>query len=309
MAGSTRRVLVVQVTSGGAPSVLRPGIESLKNEIHARKSLNAYGVMAAPYLTEAGLQLCREAGVGCVDLAGNCYLSVGPIYIELKGNPNPSPAKLDFSIFSPKSSRISRALLSAPARSWQVQELSSEAGVSIGLASRIKDQLIKEGYLEEEHRLLKLVNPGGLLDMWTEHYEYKKSRITEYYSLVGPQKLESEVQAVCSRIGVRSALALFSGAARVAQYVRMDKTFLYIESGLDEIVKALELKIGLSGSNLMLLEPFDAGIFQGSHSIGSDTIVSDLQLYLDLKSFKGRGSEAADFLRRSRIEPTWNPTR
>lgn len=307
--GSTKRVLVVQVKSGGAPSILRAGLESLKKEILARKSLNAYGVIAAPYLTEAGIQLCKENGVGCIDLAGNCYLSAGPIYIELKGNPNPSPARPEFSLFSPKSSRISRALLSAPARLWQVQELSSEARVSIGLASRIKDQLIKEGYLQEEHRLLKLVNPGGLLDMWSEHYAYKKNRITEYYSVVGPQKLESEVQSVCSRMGLRSALALFSGAARVAPYVRMDKAFLYIERGLDDIVKALDLKVGLSGSNLMLLEPYDAGIFQGSRSVGSETIVSDLQLYLDLKSFKGRGNEAADFLRRSRITPTWNPSK
>ena len=89
----------------------------------------------------------------------------------------------------------------------------------------------------------------------------------------------------------------------------MDKAFLYIERGLDDIVKALDLKIGLSGSNLMLLQPYDAGIFQGSRSVGSETIVSDLQLYLDLKSFKGRGNEAADFLRRSRITPTWNPSK
>ena len=140
--GATTRVLVVQVKSGGSPSVLRAGIESLKKEILARKSPNAYGVIAAPYLTEAGMQLCKEYGIGCIDLAGNCYFSAGPIYIELKGNPNPSPARPEFSLFSPKSSRISRALLSAPARLWQVQELSGEARVSLGLASRIKDQLI-----------------------------------------------------------------------------------------------------------------------------------------------------------------------
>lgn len=308
-AGSTRRVLVVFAKPGGAPSVLRPGIESLRQEILARKLPDAYGVMVAPYLTEAGLQLCKDNGVGGIDLAGNCYLNFGPIYIERKGNPNPSPARFEFSLFSPKSSRISRLLLSDPARLWQVQKLSIEASVSLGLASRIKDHLIKEGYLQEEHRLLKLVNAGGLLDLWAEHYAYKKNRITEYYSGVGPLRLESEVQSVCSRMGFRSALALFSGASRVAPYVRIDKAFLYTEGGLDEIVKALDLKIGLSGSNLMLLEPYDAGVFQGSRIVGSETIVSDVQLYLDLKSFKGRGTEAAEFLRRTRIEPTWNPNK
>ena len=50
--------------------------------------------------------------------------------------------------FAPKSSRIARVLLGSPATLWQVQALAKEAQISIGLASRIKDALLYQKFLE-----------------------------------------------------------------------------------------------------------------------------------------------------------------
>jgi hypothetical protein len=60
-----------------------------------------------------------------------------------------------------------------------------------------------------------------------------------------------------------------------------------------------------SGANVMLLGPYDEGIFYGTQMIEDIRIVSPLQIYLDLKGFKGRGEEAADVLLRDVIKPKW----
>lgn len=58
-----------------------------------------------------------------------------------------------------------------------------------------------------------------------------------------------------------------------------------------------------SGANVTLLEPYDAGVLQGLREIGGMNVVSDLQLYLDLRSYGARGEEAARAIFEQRIKP------
>ncbi len=294
--------LMVEVIGKGTPLSIKAAIESLRKIIPDRKSETLYGVVAAPFISDVGRQLCCEARMGCIDLAGNCYLNFGSVYLEIKGNPNPSPYKPKFSLFSPKSSRISRVLLSNVMKLWQVQELAKEADVSLGLASKIKDQLKEEGFLIEENRLLKLIAPDRLLDAWSQGYSYKRNRLYEFYSNSNVATIEWAVQSNCLNNNIKCALSLFSGAARVAPHVRMDKAFIYVEKGIDQLAKTLDLKPVATGPNVMLLEPYDQSVFYKTQKIGEDIIVSNIQLYLDLKRYKGRGEEAAEFLKQARLD-------
>jgi hypothetical protein len=51
----------------------------------------AYGILVAPYISPQSARLCVENGIGYVDLAGNCRLSFGSVYVERDGKPNPAP--------------------------------------------------------------------------------------------------------------------------------------------------------------------------------------------------------------------------
>jgi len=297
--------LIVEVRVQGTPLAIRTTIDSLRNLIPQGAEGKLYPIIAVPYVSALGMQICREAKVGCIDLAGNCYLNFGPVYIEVKGNQNPAPIKRSASLFSPKSSRISRVLLCNVKKLWQVQELAEEAVVSIGLASRIKELLIEEGFLIEENRLIKLINARMLLDAWRASYSYKKNRIREFYSTGDITTIETTVQAYCSDKKILCALTLFSGASRVAPHVIMNKAFLYVERGVDDLMDTLGFKPAVSGANIMLLEPYDGGVFYQPQRMADDTIVSDVQLYLDLIKYKGRGEEAAEFLRQVRLQKVW----
>jgi hypothetical protein len=50
---------------------------------------DAYGIFIAPYISPDAGKICEDAGIGYLDLAGNCLLSFETIYIRQAGAPNP----------------------------------------------------------------------------------------------------------------------------------------------------------------------------------------------------------------------------
>jgi hypothetical protein len=75
--------------------------------------------------------------------------------------------------------------------------------------------------------------------------------------------------------GWRYALTMFSGASK----------------------SELKLKPTPSGANVWIFTPRDEGAYWGTQQAGNLAVVSNVQLYLDLTHFKGRGDEQATALR------------
>jgi len=295
---------IVEIKSQGEPRLVRMAVAQLKDYLRGLK--DSYGIIVAPYLSDAGRRICREAGVGCIDLAGNAFLSFGNIFIDRGGKPNPFAAvRLSKSVFSPKSSRVLRVLLSDPSKTWYVKDLSQEAGISIGLASRVKQTLLLEEWIKEDKKRFSLINPEEALNQWVNNYSYKKSQSFSFYSSLSGDQLEAAIKKECEKRAWQYGLALFSGARKVAPFVRFMQFFSYIEGDAEDIAKGLRMKRVESGANVTLLQPYDEGVFYGLQNINGINVVSDIQLYLDLKNYKGRGEEAAQAILEQRIRPTW----
>jgi hypothetical protein len=296
--------LLAEIKTKAEPRFVRMAALQLKSRVQTIK--NGFGILVAPFISPEAIQICREAGIGCMDLCGNVFLSFGNIFIEKSGMPNAfleaRPLK---SLFSPKTSRVLRALLSNPSKGWYVEELSKVADISLGLASKAKQELLSQEWIREEGRRVILCKPLQLLDEWAKNYTYKKNCLSSFYSGDSEQALETAIKSECEKSGYRYALALFSGARRVAPFVRFPKFFFYVEGPIADIVEALRLKKVESGANVTLLEPYDAGVFQGLQKIGGMNVVSDIQLYLDLRSYGARGDEAAQAIFEQRIKPSW----
>ncbi len=295
---------IVEVKSQGEPRLTRMAIVQLKEYLKSYK--DSYGILVAPYLSDASRQICKEAGIGCVDLAGNAFLSFKNLFIDRSGRPNPFvTARISRSVFSPKSSRILRVLLSDPAKKWYVEDLSKEAGISIGLTSRVKKALLSEEWIKEENKSFYLIKPQEVLNQWVNNYSYEKNRGFSFYSGLSEDQLEAAIKKECERRRYRYGLALFSGARKVAPFVRFMRFFSYIDGNIDDVAKALQLKKVETGANVTLLQPYDEGVFYGLQDIRGINVVSDIQLYLDLRSFKGRGEEAAQAIFEQRIRVKW----
>jgi hypothetical protein len=87
--------------------------------------------------------------------------------------------------------------------------------------------------------------------------------------------------------------------------VRGQRAMLYVSRDIDSVAEKVGLKPVESGANIILIQPYDDGVFWNAKSIGDLEISEPVQVYLDLKRYPGRGEEAADFLFREVINPRW----
>jgi hypothetical protein len=296
--------VLVEVKSTGEPRQARSAIQQLRE--YLSRVDDAYGVFAAPYISDYTAQLCKDSGVGYMDLAGNCLLSFDRVYVERRNYPNPNTEKRQLrSLFGPKSSRVLRVMLKKPKRAWQVQDLAEEADVSLGLAFKIKERLLALEYAREDRKRIKLARPADLLDTWAENYSFRSNKLYDYFSFDEPKTMERKLAQYCRRNEITYALTMFSGAALVAPFARYTRAFAYVAEGIEELAAALQLKEAPSGPNFTILAPYDDGVFYGSRTVKGLRVVCDIQLYLDLAGYKGRGEESARFLLDQRIKRLW----
>jgi len=298
---------VVEVKAQGEPRLVRVAVEQLKKYFQGKE--DAYGVIVAPYLSEASMRICKEAGIGCVDLAGNALLSFQQFYIEVKetsGKNRIAAPRVAKSLFFPKSSRVLRVLLAEPARRWRVEEISKEAKISIGLASRVKQALLDQEWIGEENKQFFLADPEKALAEWAAKYSYTLNESFTYYSGLKDEELAAAIRSECQKREWEYGLALFTGARRVAPFVTFPRFFAYVKGDIISLAKSLQFKKVESGANVTILSPYDDGVFYGLQKDAKGTqVVSNIQLYLDLKSYLGRGEEAAQFIFDERIKPGW----
>lgn len=296
--------IAVEIKALGQPQFIRLAAQQLQEYLASNTDIK-YGVLAAPYITDEGREVCRKNGIGCIDLAGNARLALSGLYIDVQGMKNLYPTTRGIkSLFNRKSSRAVRVLLARPNRMWFVRELATEAAISLGQASNVKQLLTAEDLIQADGRAFRLTEPQRLLDAWAKYYSFQDNVSFDYYAIQGTQA-EREIGDLCNAMNVKYALSLFSGANLKAPFVRHNRSFIYVEDKIMEIARQAGLKEVASGPNITLLTPYDQGIFYGNETINGLSVVSDIQLYLDLLKYPGRGAEAAEYILENRVKPTW----
>ncbi len=299
--------LAVEVSRSGQPRLVRNAI-ALWEQWCRRHDVNKnYFVFAAPFISPKSQEICNDAGVGFVDLAGNCRLAFDNIFIERVGLSAEPEKRLLRSLFYAKSSRVIRRLLTDPEHPWHVHELAKSADVSTGLVSQIKTKLIDSELAQRRGDMFVISNPEELLRRWAHSYQFDKHKHVQLYSSKSLTELEQALADICTRENVEYAFTLFSGAGMVgSQYVRVvNRASAYVSSDVQSIEDALGVKRVDTGGNLLLLSPSDSDIFFGKRLVHDRWVVSDLQLYLDFSAQKGRAQETAEFILDSTIRKSW----
>jgi hypothetical protein len=300
-----QRTLVFDVKASGQPKPARDSITQLARIARGSVWGEVYPVFAAPYVSEAAATLLRNSGIGYLDLAGNCRLAFPDAYLEKTCASAPREPRGAPSLFSPKASRILRVLLNEPQREWQVQQLAKVAEVSIGLASRIKTELEEREWVSIAANGVRLAQPEAALRAWSDAYDYRQNRLFEYYSPDAPGDSEAAIAEWCRENGVEYALTGFSGARLSSPRVRYNRATIYVRSRIDSVATNTRLKPVDSGGNVILLKPFDDGVFAGAETRYGLRTVSPAQLYADLRSIAGRGDEAAEEILERELRPSW----
>lgn len=300
-----RRRLFIDVKATPVPTRVREALRALKQSLRGKP--NGYPVLASSFLSKRVREICREEQAGFVDLAGNCWLQFENLYVEKIVDKNPFPRRgRPPSLFTAVSSRILRALLEEPQRTWQVGELAKATQVSLGQASNVCRRLVEEAYAEKSERRLRLSQPGKLLEAWREQYQMSRNTQTASYSFErDPQRLMAAVAEAAKAQGWRYAITSFAAASLVAPFVRgIGAVAWYIAdaTALEAWTRALDLRPAEAGPNAVLLVPYDAGVFYRTQTLDGVTLVGNVQLYLDLYSDPARGREQAEFLRKEKLK-------
>jgi len=255
-------------------------------------------LIIAPFISDQGKNICDEYGIGYFDLSGNAKISCGSVFVHIQGTERPKVAlTTSRAIFSPKSARITKLLLSRPSVKWTQREIASNTGLSKGLVSRVATKMIETGYVMRKDKKLALANFDDLFSAWVESEMKRRERKKHYYVWAqNPRKLMEITSSALSNRGVKYAFTQEAGASLVAPFAMFNIVSVYVES-LDEFPeKALSASEADRGFNLTLIEAPDQYIFTRAQNKSGMMVVDNLQLYADLKKNPLRGEKQADHI-------------
>ena len=295
--GGYYKDLMILVGSSGEPRILNQKIDELKR---LQNRLGGYPVYMAPYISKNSRKIIIDNRIGFIDFSGNAFLAFDNLLINKTGFGNKFKEKrLLKKIFSKKSTRIVRKLLSNYRKEWIITELANEAQVSTGFVSMIIRNLAEEGFIDREWGSIKLIKPGELLDKWSEEYKFDKQISAGYYC---PYKEKEQLFRKLREIHENKyALTMGAAASVIASHVRSTDIYIYtIDNSF--FIDKLDLTPVEFGGNLYLTTPSDIGIFFDKQNIDGLSIVSNIQLYIDLFNYPARGREQAEFLRENVME-------
>jgi hypothetical protein len=301
-AGNQKWTLVIEEKRLGQPREIRGAVLQLESFLRQMPG-NAprYGVVLAPFISEESARICRDAGMGYADLAGNACLAFDQVFIETHTAGNPFHEKREVrSLFAPRAARVLRLLLQGPPCSWKVTELAASAKVSLGWVSAVRRQLLALEWAEETTGGLRVTKPGTVLDAWAKADDWERRTRTNEYSVLlsDPLELAERLKQVLHD-PPPVFTQWFAGWLRhphttpvvVTAYVKEFPNVNLIEN------KLMGRRVSANGA-LRLVLPKDEGVCLPSQMVRGFELVSDVQIYLDLQQVGLRGAEQAEEMRR-----------
>lgn len=291
---------VVEVKNTTAVGSLNHALQQVR-AVASKVSRGAVPVVAVPFMTDMGRQLCAKAGVSWFDLSGNADIQGPGVRIYIEGKPNRFKRRgRPSTVFAPRSSRVVRALLTARSPISQ-HDLAELSGLDEGFTSRIVGKLIEDEFVERlPEGGVGVRDAAVLLDAWREQYSFEKHTVVkghvtarsgdEALKMIGKMLRSKKIEHAATGLGAAWLLTKFAGF-RLA-------TFFLSREPDEKLRKAIGFRQDERGANVWLVVPIDDAVFVGAKEVEGIRCVHALQAYLDLKAHSERASEAAAELRK-----------
>jgi len=292
--------LAVELKSLGEPARILGALGGLPLKGAAETGL--FPLLFAPYVSERSAELCRRAGYGYFDEVGNCRIAFEAVRIAKSTDRKPpAERRRQRSPFAPKSSRVARALLGDPSRTWTQSELAEEMGISLGLVNRVVRRLEEDRFISRDAGRIRLVDGKALLDAWADSYSFKNNERRQCYTPEPLERFEERLDEASRREGFLYGLTLSAGANKRTPFVRTSRLAFYVDRDLTPFLEDLGLQEVSSGGNVLVVEPYDEGVFCDLAREGNTNVVSEVQIFLDLRSAGGREQEQAEVVAERRL--------
>jgi hypothetical protein len=263
-------------------------------------------LLIADETTAEARGILEDHGIAIIDGLGNAHIELPGLLFHLEGRrprQQARPARL-----TGKAGVVAQALLLAPQRDWQVQDLAIEAEVAIGLAHRVLTRLEDEGIVETEgagpKRVRRVANPTALLDLWAEETADRPIRTPAYLLAQTPRQLIRDLGDNLGRVGIEHALTGAAAGSLIAPFITaVPVAEVWVAAGAapEELHKAVGADPVRDGQNVVFLQTKDDTPLAFRDEVDAVWVVNRFRLYADLRRDPRRGREQADHLRQEVI--------
>jgi DNA-binding MarR family transcriptional regulator len=301
------KIMIVQCKASGQADSVAMAARQARDFANA-VSKAAIPLVVVPYMGEVGQQLCEEAGVSWLDLSGNARIIAPGLRVRIEGKPNRfKRAGRPRSLFAPKSARIARWLLMKRDQAFTQRELARVSGLDEGFTSRIVRGLEEQRLVvREADGAVRVANYDTLLDATREAYDFSKHHIVRGH--VAARSSDDVLRRLAEsfhRDKMKYAATGLAGAWLWSGFAGFRLVVLFVSELPDAKARG---QMGFHemerGENVWLVQPNDAGVFDGGEIREGVSCANPVQIYLDLKDHPERSTEAAEELRKKLLNPS-----
>jgi hypothetical protein len=257
-------------------------------------------ILVLTQLTDTLVKQCAERNLSAIGLNGRLWIRKPGVVIDVKlASLQRRFRTLEPAIkpFSPRSSRLGRALLSAGPREWTVTQLAQATELSLSRVSELLNVFTKAGWVTGSRGDWRLLTPDGMLDAWAQADNWLERGSQLQYAALEPAP-ETVARKFLTPGCVRVAFTQWFAANLRYPYTTTPICSVYRSHPLTaEETEDMGLREVSSGGKVWVIVPRDAGVFQFTRTVNAFPVVADVQIYLDLLQVGLRGPDQARALR------------
>ncbi|MGB2861852.1 MAG: hypothetical protein WBC05_00875 [Sedimentisphaerales bacterium] len=264
-------------------------------------------LLVAPYIGAKQAKILADEGISWIDLSGNMSVRVSNrLYIERTGKPNRFPDTAPIKkIFQGTSSLVSRALLLKPEGFTSLYEMVNfindrNAKITLSTVSKVLKSLEEDLLINKGESLISVADPDKLLERLAQGYQNsteRKRRNSYRFVIENIQQLSPGLVGES-----KDYLAFGFYAAQIKGLAVTDKMTIFVKD-IEQFRRKAEKKlVSITADeefgNVIITETNDPGVWFNPDWRLIDSVVDDIELYLEMISDTPRGPKIAEQLKR-----------
>jgi hypothetical protein len=264
-------------------------------------------MIVAPYIGAKQAKILAERGISWIDLSGNMSIRVSnQVYIERTGKRNRFPDTSSIKkIFQGTSALVSRALLLKPEGFTSLEKIvdfinQRNANITLSTVSKVLKKLDEELLINRSKSFITVADPEKLLEKLAEGYKNsteRKRRNSYRFVIEGIKQLSDGITADC-----KDYLACGFYAAQIKGLAATDEKTIFVKD-IEQFRRKAESKLvsivpDAEFGNVIITETDDPGVWFNADYQVIDSVVDDIELYLEMTVDTPRGPKIAEQLKR-----------
>lgn len=302
---------VVEIKTVATPQNILMAVRQLASYIADDTEPDRVPLLVAPYIGMRQAKILEGKGISWIDLSGNMSIRISNrIYIERTGKPNRFPDTSPIKkIFQGTSSLVSRALLLKPEGFTSLYEMvdfinKRNATITLSTISKVVKKLDEELLINRSKSLISVANQEKLLERLVKGYKNsteQKRRNTYRFVIEGIEGLSSGNSSAI-RAACKDYLACGFYAAQIKGLAVTDQKTFFVKD-IEQFRRKAEEKLVLvtpdaEFGNIIITETNDPGVWFNPDWRIIDSVVDEIELYLEMMVDTPRGPKIAEQLKR-----------